>query len=210
MCRRLGEATASLRTSVRRPPRVPVTNASHWGPQPELTDGVVTLTAFEEEDVPTMVEWDGDPEMARWFDFPPLPPEREHSDHVRGVIAAWHAEYQAGTRIPWAVTDMLTGRLLGSVELRPREDGGADVSYSTHPAHRRKGFATRALRLASSWALEHGFTHLVAEYDARNLESASVARGAGFVEIDRRRGEMTYEHGGSPGDRVVAERRPPQ
>jgi RimJ/RimL family protein N-acetyltransferase len=58
-----------------------------------------------------------------------------------------------------------------------------------------------------SWAVDHGFTHLVAEYDARNLASAGVARAAGFVEIDRRRGDMTYDHGGSPGDRIVAELR---
>ena len=116
-----------------------------WGPQPQLTDGVVLLTRFREEDTRTIVEWDHDPDIARWFDFPPLPPEYEHLERVRGVIAAWHKDYAAGSRIAWAVRDPTTERPLGSVELRPREDGAADVSYATHPAQRGRGFATRAL-----------------------------------------------------------------
>ena len=184
------------------------TDATGYGPQPELTDGVVLLTPFRAEDARTMVEWDHDPNIALWFDFPPLPPEHEHVEHVRGVIAQWHEDYAVGSRIAWAVRDPTNGRLLGSVELRPRQDGAADVSYATHPAHRGRGFATRALRLACAWAFDHGFARLVVEYDTRNVPSANVARGAGFVEIERRPGGMSYEHGGSPGDAVIAELRP--
>lgn len=175
---------------------------------PTLTDGVVLLTPFRVDDAPTMVEWDHDPEMSRWFDFPPLPPEAEHLASVGGVIARWRDEYEAGTTIPWAVRDPVSERLLGSVELRPRPDGGSDASYGTHPASRGRGIATRALRLASDWAFEHGFDRVVVEVDARNVPSARVAAAAGFVEIERRPGGMTYEHGGSPGDAIVMERRP--
>jgi RimJ/RimL family protein N-acetyltransferase len=183
-------------------------NVSAWSPHPELTDGVVHLTSFRDGDAPTMVEWNHEADIARWFDFPPLPPERKHLDHVRGVIADWHEDYIAGSRIAWAVRHPTTGGLLGAVELRPREDGGADASYTTHPAHRRRGFATRALRLACVWAFDHGLDRVVVEYDARNVASAHVARAAGFVEIERRPGGMTYEHGESPGDSVIAELRP--
>jgi RimJ/RimL family protein N-acetyltransferase len=177
-------------------------------PQPTLTDGVVTLTAFREDDAATMVEWDRDPEMARWFDFPQLPPEPEHLTHVRDVIAGWQEEYVAGTRIPWAVRDYASERLLGSVELRPRPGGGADASYGTHPSYRGQGVATRALRLACEWAFEQGgLARVIIEYDARNVASAGVARAAGFVEVARRTGGMTYEHGGSPGDAVVMQLR---
>lgn len=38
--------------------------------------------------------------------------------------------------------------------------------------------------------------------------SAGVAHSVSFVEIERRPGGMTYEHGGSSGDAVVVELRP--
>jgi RimJ/RimL family protein N-acetyltransferase len=183
--------------------------ANAWGPQPILTDDVVTLTPIESEDAPTMAKWDRDPEIARWFDFPPLPEESAHVEHVLGVITRWHQEYAAGTRAAWAVRDAQTTQLLGSVELRPRADGGADASFATHPAQRRRGFAARALSLACIWAFDvGGFERVVVEHDARNVASEGVARTVGFVEIGRRPGGMTYEHGESPGEAVVMELRP--
>jgi hypothetical protein len=93
-----GEATGVAEHARAGTTEVPDDQHQPMGPQPELTDGVVSLTAFREEHVPATVAWDHDPEMARWFDFPALPPEREHIEHVHGVIAVWHAEYQAGTK----------------------------------------------------------------------------------------------------------------
>ena len=97
---------------------------------------------------------------------------------------------------------------MGHVELRPRNANEVDVSYTINPDHRRRGFATRAVRLASTWAFEHGFSRIVAEWDARNAASGGVARAAGFVVVDRRPGGRTYENGGTPGDAVIAELRP--
>jgi RimJ/RimL family protein N-acetyltransferase len=180
-----------------------------WGPQPILTDDILTLTSVLNEDAPAMAEWDRDPEIARWFDFPPLSEGSGHLDHVLGVIARWHQEYAAGARITWAVRDAQTSQLRGSVELRPRTDGGADASYTTHPAHRRRGIATRALLLACTWAFdEGGFERVIVERDARNVASGGEARAVGFVEIGRRPGGMTYEHGESPGEAAVMELRP--
>src|SRR5262245_30191842 len=125
-------------------------------PQPELTDCVVRLTPFLDEDAPMMVEWNHDPDIARWFDFAPLPSDSEHLEHVRRVIACWHDDYVAGSRIPWAVRDADTGHLLGQVELRPSTDGGAAAPYTTHPLHRGQGIPTRALRLACAWGFEQG------------------------------------------------------
>jgi RimJ/RimL family protein N-acetyltransferase len=48
---------------------------------------------------------------------------------------------------------------------------------------------------------------VVLELDARNVASAGVARAAGFEEIERRSGGMTYENGGSPGEAVSMELR---
>ncbi|MGH2826361.1 MAG: GNAT family N-acetyltransferase [Actinomycetota bacterium] len=145
-------------------------------------------------------------EMARWFDFPPLPAESEHLARVRHVIRAWQADYAAGVRIAWAVRDKRTCALVGSVELRPRADGGVDASYATHPTHRGRGLASRSLRLACKWALERaGFNRVVVEYDARNAASGAVAKAAGFIQVDYRVGGMRYEHADGPGDAVLLE-----
>jgi len=175
---------------------------------PILSDGVVTLTPFTIEDAATMVEWDHDREMARWFDWPLVSPTPDDLRHAQQVVERWQREYARGERIPWAVRDSARDRLLGSVELRPRPDGGADASYATHSQYRRMGYATRALRLACGWGLEvAGFNRVVVEYDARNVGSAHVASAVGFVEFERRPGESTYEaNGTTPGDLVLAER----
>src|SRR5262249_36871077 len=116
--------------------------------QPILSDGIVTLTRFTADDAPTMVQWDHDTEMARWFDWELVPPTPDDQRHAEQVVERWHREYELGERIPWAVRDPTLKRLLGSVELRPRADAGADASYATHPSLRGMGCATRALRLA--------------------------------------------------------------
>jgi [ribosomal protein S5]-alanine N-acetyltransferase len=175
--------------------------------QPTLSDGVVTLTPFIVDDAPTMVQWDHDAEMARWFDWPLVPPTPDDVEHAQGVVERWQQEFALGERIPWAVRESNGDRPLGSVELRPRPDGSADASYAMHAQYRGKGYAARALRLACDWGFKRaGFNRIVVEYDARNVASSGVARAAGFVEIERRPGESTYEaNGTSPGELVVAE-----
>jgi RimJ/RimL family protein N-acetyltransferase len=104
------------------------------------------------------------------------------------------------------VRDSITGGLLGSVELRPRADGGADASYATSAQFRGRGYATRALRLARDWGLDAvGFDRIVVEFDSRNAASRKVAKAAGFVEVEKHPGAFRYEANGTdPGDLIVA------
>jgi hypothetical protein len=72
-----------------------------WGLQAFLMDGVVLLTPFQKDDAPTLMEWDRDPEMARWFDFPALAPAA-HLDFAHHLVAKGHRDYESGVRIAWA------------------------------------------------------------------------------------------------------------
>jgi RimJ/RimL family protein N-acetyltransferase len=174
--------------------------------QPTLTDGVVTLTPFRSEDAATLAGWDHDAEMARWFDWPLVAPSSGDLDDAKQVLERWKREFAAGERIPWAVRDSITGQLLGSVELRPRADGGADASYATSAPYRGRGCAARALRLVRDWGLGVvGFDRIVAEFDSRNEASRRVAKAAGFVEVEEHPGGFRYEANGTePGDLIVA------
>ncbi len=64
--------------------------------------------------------------------------------------------------------------------------GEANVSYSAHPAHRGRGYVSRAVRLAVEFLREHTAArevHLV--IDAENEPSLRVARAVGATESER-------------------------
>jgi hypothetical protein len=75
---------------------------SRVGSQAFLMDGVVLLTPFQKDDAPTLMEWERDPEMARWFDFPARPPAAAHLDFAHHLVAKGHRDYESGVRIAWA------------------------------------------------------------------------------------------------------------
>ncbi len=99
-------------------------------------DGSVVLSLFREADAPALVAADADPEHRRRFDFPPdFVPSLRHSE---AVIARWESERLVEKRFAFAVRSANMGEMLGGVELLPLGDGIANLSYWTHPAHRRR------------------------------------------------------------------------
>ena len=157
----------------------------------ERSDGVVTLTLFVPNDAAVLCDGDTDPELRRRFDFPDdFTPSLTHSVEV---IARWQAERAAGRRFPYAIRSAATNELLGGCELRPLGLGSANVSYWTYPAHRRRGVATRALRLACEIAFpEFGFRTLEALIEPDNAASRKAAHANGFVEVGQRDGRLLY------------------
>ncbi len=132
-----------------------------------------------------MMSWNQDPEAQRWFDWPTEPlPDDQHELHCRGVIETWRAEWQAGRRAAFVVR--AGGHPVGSVEVRRGGDGRGHISYLTHPDWRRRGYATRAVRLASRWAFAVGFEEVVVDVAAGNTASRRVAVAAGFTDSGER------------------------
>ncbi len=81
------------------------------------------------------------------------------------------------------VRDAHAGVPLGSCELRHVQGGEADISYSTIAEHRRRGVATRAVKLLCRWAFDElHLTRIRLETDVENEASRAVARKAGFRE----------------------------
>ena len=157
----------------------------------ERSDGVVTLALFVATDAAVMCAADNDPDLRRRFEFPTdFAPSLTHSERV---ITRWQAERTAGTRFPFAVRSTVTNELLGGCELRPLGLAFANISYWTYPAHRRRGVATRALRLTCQVAFaEFRFRTLEALIDPDNAASRKVACANGFVKIGQREGRLLF------------------
>jgi RimJ/RimL family protein N-acetyltransferase len=94
-------------------------------------------------------------------------------------------------------------------ELRTTRGGVAQISYAIVPTNRRRGYATRAVRLLADAGLELlGFDRIELRCDVDNVASALTAERAGFTfeRIDPDAG--AFEHvpewaGGVPrGERV--------
>jgi RimJ/RimL family protein N-acetyltransferase len=118
-----------------------------------------------------------DEEQIRWFEAPGPAP-------LKNVIAAidrWRAGWASGGPVHhWGI--WADENLAGGVELRIRDDDRANISYLVFPAARRRGLATKAVRLATRWAFaELNITAVVAVIDERNVISQRVARSAGLV-----------------------------
>ena len=147
---------------------------------PRFTDGIVVLDGFTLDDAEAHLAGE-DEEHARRFGWYP---GRSTPATVRAAIVRWQQEWRSGgTRRAFATRIVATGELVGGCELRVIEPRLAHVSYWTFPAHRRLGFAGRAVRLATDYAFaELGVERLEIHVAPDNVASRRVAFRAGFVE----------------------------
>jgi RimJ/RimL family protein N-acetyltransferase len=103
-------------------------------------------------------------------------------------IARRAGEWACGTRCSWAVSDPVTGRLLGEVGLRDLNlsAGTAEASCWTHPASRGQGAAGQALAAALRFGSEAlGLRRVTYKHFQTNTASARVADKCGFRPTGR-------------------------
>jgi RimJ/RimL family protein N-acetyltransferase len=145
------------------------------GPAPVLTDGVVTLRAFRDDETDAIVEYSSDPEISRWAGLP-QPYTRADAD-AWGRLGAMG--WTTGERYQFAIET--EGRLVGDVNLRPQGAGLALVGFGLAATHRRRGLMTRALRLALAWGFgEAGIDVVHWRAQVGNWASRRVAWATGF------------------------------
>jgi RimJ/RimL family protein N-acetyltransferase len=150
-------------------------------PEQPLSDGVVALRFFVDDDVPAIAAACAEAEIARWLDQIPQPyTEADARAYVDLCGACWRER----TMSTFAITDATTGELLGSVGVRHLgglEEGTSEVGYWVKREARGRGVATQALRVVCAWALEQpGIARLQLRADVENRPSQRVAENAGF------------------------------
>ncbi|WP_232678957.1 GNAT family N-acetyltransferase [Nocardioides sp. R-C-SC26] len=143
---------------------------------PTLTDGVVTLRAIRETDAPRVHEQCVDPDSVRWTQVPsPYAPE----DAIVFTRDVAPQMWVSGEE--WIFAIEVDGLFGGSLALRDRGQGRAEIGYGTHPAIRGTGAAERALRLLLEWGFaDQGLTVVTWKAAAGNWASRHLAWRVGF------------------------------
>lgn len=148
--------------------------------QPTLTDAVVTLRPWREEDAAAAIEGSDDL-TTRWTGGTPS------LEAQLGKIRAWHEGWRAG-RIQVGFVIEHQGAPAGFCEVRrahPSETTG-QLRWTLFAAHRGLGLATRAVRALGDWALaetEHGglgLTRIEARVEPDNHTALRVATRSGL------------------------------
>ena len=145
---------------------------------PDLTDGLVRLRVPERRDVDPIHAACQDPDIIR-FTRVPYPYSRVHA---QTFIRNSAHELRAGSAAHLVIADAATDTLLGCCGLmldRPRRS--AEVGYWVAPEQRRRGAASRSVRLLTDWAFDTlGIVRVQLMADRRNDASQAVARRCGF------------------------------
>jgi RimJ/RimL family protein N-acetyltransferase len=151
-----------------------------------VADEMVALRPFTLDDVPAVTTACQDQDIARWTTIP-SPYDESHASSWIGQHERLRSEREA---FPFAIVDAETGRFLGSISVqRPEGDPpSGEVGYWVASPERRRGVATRALRLISEWAFRDlGLASLHLHTMIGNVASERVADKAGYELV----GEVT-------------------
>lgn len=149
---------------------------------PTLTDGVVRLRAHHERDVDRIVEQCTDEASLRWTTVPRDYTVEMAHEWIGEIAKGWD---EGGDQL-WAIEEVAddgTDRahhFLGTIDLRPRAAGRAEIGYGLHPQGRGRGLMARALRLVCRYWFDAGGKRIDWYAERGNFASWGPARAAGF------------------------------
>lgn len=147
-------------------------------PDPALADEEIRLRPLTEPDVAALGRACVDAGLAAWVD----PPAGSPGAAARRLLAQLRDGWEQGKTASFVYVEAETGDILALIAAIMEADPAvAEVAYWVSPAARRRGIATRALRLVSRWALDElGLERLWLEIEPGNVASHRVAERNGF------------------------------
>jgi RimJ/RimL family protein N-acetyltransferase len=122
-----------------------------------------------------------------------VPAAYSPQDGAAWIERQWN-RIEGGEGISLAIADRVTGEAVGLVTLlrRPQRDS-AGVGYWVIDRARRLGFASRAVRLVTSWAVtDAGLQRVEAFVEACNLASRRVLEKSGFHQEGHLRSFLSF------------------
>ncbi|MEC4017077.1 GNAT family N-acetyltransferase [Streptomyces sp. H27-D2] len=144
------------------------------------TDRLV-LRPFEEPDAAALTDMMNDELITAWTTAP-VP--YTNTDARKWIVRQAPAERTAGRGIVFAVTEFLTHRLVGSIELRNTDWRllAAEIGYTTAPWARGEGYAAEAVLAVAEWLFrDQKFERLELRTPADNSAAQQVAQKTGCI-----------------------------
>jgi RimJ/RimL family protein N-acetyltransferase len=141
----------------------------------------LVLRALDEDDVPALAEMMNDEQVGAWTDIP----QPFSEDRARGWITEYApTEREAGRGLGLAVTEFLTQRLVGVIQLC-RTDWhirSTELSYIVAPWARGEGYASEAALATAQWLFtDQKFERIELRTAADNTASQQVAQKIGCI-----------------------------
>ena len=155
-----------------------------------LSDGVVALRAFREDDRAATLAAMRDPEIARWLNMPREPRDADFDALLRMA----HNGRLTGERLDFAVTEAAADVYIGAVIASRRHRENYEIAYLAAPAGRGRGLMTRAVRLVCDWLLDEGVGRIELRTHPDNAASQRLAERCGFQPEGRER-DGIWMHG---------------
>lgn len=149
------------------------------GEQPTLTDGVVTLRPWRDEDAPGAVAA-SDEAVARWAGGPVGVSEQLRAIH------AWREGWRDRTRVGFVIEHQGVAAGFCEVLRSGSTDPTGELRWALYADHRGHGLATRAVRALGDWTLaeaEHGglgLSRIEARVEPGNASALRVATRSGL------------------------------
>ncbi|MYR60353.1 GNAT family N-acetyltransferase [Streptomyces sp. SID625] len=141
----------------------------------------LVLRPLDEDDVPALAAMMNDEQVAAWTDIP-QPFTEASARHWIGRYAP--AERTAGHGLDLAVTEFLTQRLVGVVQLAKTDwhVRATELSYIIAPWARGEGYASEAALATAQWLFgDQKFERIELRTAADNTASQQVAQKIGCI-----------------------------
>lgn len=172
----------------------PLSPAVPWLQVPQIEIGDVLLRENLGADADRILQACAHPSTQQWLPDLPAPYTLAHA---HGYIESRHEQHALGDGLFWAVADASEpDLLLGQIGVMGLQHGlsrSAEIGYWMHPAARRRGVATTAVRAAARHALLPledgglGLARVLLRVAEPNGPSNALARAAGFTQVGRDR-----------------------
>ena len=158
----------------------------------ELTDGRILLRRPRLDDVPAVHAACQDPEIPRWIPVIPQP----YTEQSARDFVTWSDDGWERGSYSFVIVDAETNDLLGAIGMGVNEPfKTGHVGYWVAAAARRRGVASKALRLLAGWALDNGFGRVELVTDPDNVASQRVAEKVGFTREGILRSHVLHRDG---------------
>jgi [ribosomal protein S5]-alanine N-acetyltransferase len=160
------------------------------GPGPELDDGVVRLRGWQRRDLACVQAASEEGHIPEGTTVPVDFTEQAGLAYIERQ----QRRPQEGAGWALAIADSATGEAVGYAGLMVRpQPGVVGLGYWLIPAARGKGYATRAVRLLSAWALgAGGCARVEAWVEPMNLSSTRVLERCGYQYEGRLRSFLSF------------------